>query len=51
MDHIAEITLPKNIALVRFDPKNSKEVDDLEELLGNLADEGVIMGLEFHTSQ
>ena len=51
MDHIAEITLSQNIALVRFDPANKSEVQDLEELLGNLADEGVILGLEFHTSQ
>jgi hypothetical protein len=51
MDHIAEITLLKNIALVRFDPQNKSEVKHLEELLGNLADEGVVYGLEFHTSQ
>jgi hypothetical protein len=51
MDHIAEITTASNIALVRFDPQNKAEVLDLEELLGRLADEGLVYNLEFHTSQ
>lgn len=52
MDHIAQVTLPtQEQVLFRFDNEKKQEIEDLEEILGNLAEEGLVYGLEFHTSQ
>lgn len=51
MEHIAEVLTPNCIAIFRFDPNNKKDVEDLEEILGEMADDGLVYGLEFHTGQ
>ena len=51
MTHIAEITLPNSTAFMSFDPANKRQVAELEEVLGEWAEEGLVYGVEFHTSQ
>lgn len=51
MTHIAEITLPNSTAILSFDPADKRQVAELEEVLGEWADEGLVYGLEFYTSQ
>lgn len=51
MKSIAEITTPYCIALYRFDNEKPEEIKSMEAILVELADQGLVYGLEFHTSQ
>lgn len=49
--HIAEVTTPQGTVLFHFDPDNRKEVADLEQTLGDMADDGMVQDLSFHPEQ
>lgn len=51
MDHVAEVTLPDCVAIYRFNDEKEGDCEQMAELLGELADEGLIYRLEFYTSQ
>lgn len=51
LDSIAEIMTPYCITLYRFDDENREQIAQVEEMITELADQGLVYGLEFHTSQ
>ena len=42
---------PYCITLYRFDDENREQIAQVEEMITELADQGLVYGLEFHTSQ
>ena len=51
MDSIAEIMTPYCTAFYHFDDENREEIAEVEELITELADQGLVYGIEFYTSQ
>lgn len=52
MRSICEVTTPNCMAVLKFNDQDKKEVERVEEILGDhLADEGLVYGIEFHQEQ
>ena len=51
MDSIAEVTTPYCVALYRFNDEDPKDVETIQELISELADDGLVCAIEFYTSQ
>ena len=51
MDSIAEIITPQRMVYYRFDDENREAVHELEDALCDLAEDGVVCELSFHTEQ
>ena len=49
MNHVAEITTPSGTTIMKFALPDDCET--VEAILGELADDGLIYGLEFYTDQ
>lgn len=51
MRSVCEITTPSCQAIVRFDDQKQADVERVEDILTELADEGLVYGVEFHQEQ
>lgn len=51
MESIAEIMTPETILYLRFDDQDKTQVKQVQDALAQLADDGLVFALEFHTSQ
>ena len=51
LDSIAEITTPDMTLYLSFDDESESQVLEVERILGELADEGMVMGMEIYAKQ
>jgi len=51
MDSIAEVMTPNQTVYLTFDSTDNKQVLEVERIVGDMADEGIVYGLEVFTRQ
>lgn len=51
MHSIAEVQTQAAMLYYRFDESSEKDVEDMAEILGELADQGMVYDLSFHPEQ
>lgn len=51
MKSVCEVTTPNCMAVLKFNDQDKEQVEKVEEILGEMADEGLVYGIEFHAEQ
>lgn len=51
MKSVCEITTPSTMAYIRFNDQNKDDVKKVEEILTELADDGLVCAVGFHQEQ